>query len=265
MEILHLPPSPAFKFTPRHPSKPLDRKFLQRGAFVGARTVHTTWQQSINQSPNRAVKRHSTDTLNLTARTAANHSRGEKKNKNQNIFPVRRCFAHLCSSLRQTPVGVREKVTRQHDRRCYLRCCEERSAVDYHTHRHLFGGCVNRPASVGFSYQRQIDERAQRWLSLSFEANGDRNINLLKGCCRGGGGGRRTPLCPICFEWIWRGKVSGRHQYVCAWRQNPNWHLIPRQLYQITPLGSLFIISRRAKRNIFHAKSKRSYRVRAPI
>lgn len=36
------PLPPAFKFTLRHPSKLLDRKFLQRGAFVGARTVHTT-------------------------------------------------------------------------------------------------------------------------------------------------------------------------------------------------------------------------------
>lgn len=139
------------------------------------------------------MKRHSTDTLNLTARTAANQSRGKKQQH----------LSHptmLCSSLQLPQTNSswsKGEMTQQHDRRCYLRCCEKRSAVDYHTHRHLFGGCVNRPASVGFSYQRQIDERAEQWLRLSFEANGDRNINLLKGCCRGC---RHTPLCPICFE-----------------------------------------------------------------
>lgn len=50
----------------------------QRG-FAGARTLHTPWQQSINQSRNQAMKQRSADTLNFTAQTGANHRGGGTK------------------------------------------------------------------------------------------------------------------------------------------------------------------------------------------
>lgn len=151
----------------------------QRG-FVGARTLHTPWQESINQSRNHTMKRRSADTLNLMAQTGANHR--EKKEKNPDILSIPQCSARLCSSLRQIEVGIRGRQTDLTAWQALLSALLwASSGVDYHTHRHLFVERVNRPGSVGFPYQRLIDEQAERWLSLSSEANGNWNINLLKG------------------------------------------------------------------------------------
>ncbi len=74
----------------------------QRG-FVGARTLHTPWQESINQSLDQAAERSSTDTLNLTAQTGANH---REKTARHPFYPTM-----LGSSLQPIRVGVRGRQT----------------------------------------------------------------------------------------------------------------------------------------------------------
>lgn len=59
----------------------------QRG-FVGARTLHTPWQESINQSRNHAMKRRSADTLNLMAQTGANHREKKEKQPRHPFYPT---------------------------------------------------------------------------------------------------------------------------------------------------------------------------------
>ena len=54
-----------------------------RRGFVGARTLRTPWQESINQSPDQAAERSSADTLNLTA---PDGSQSRWKNTQTSVF-----------------------------------------------------------------------------------------------------------------------------------------------------------------------------------
>lgn len=230
---------------------------------VGARTLRTLWQESINQSPDQAVERHNADTSNLT--TPDNHSGENKNNKNQPSF-----LSHnprlVSAALRQIHIEVRGRQTDSTAWQALLSALLwASSAVDYHIRRHLFVERVNRPGSVGFPYQRQIDERAEWWLSLSFEANRNWNINLLKGLAADTldcanllwvsltGQSVRMSLC-VC--------VLVRMCVYLSQTENPNWHFIPWQPYQISLWINSSFAAEQNWATRFSAQTKRGCRVR---
>lgn len=168
--------SSAFKFILHHASKLLDHRFLKSSEGL-CRCRNPAHPRDRNQSINpptgqrsRAARTHWTSRPRLEPITV--------RKKHPDILSIPQSSA---SSLQLSQACWSWNTpARRHDRRSYRSGCERRAAWII-THRRELVECANRPTSVGFPYQRQIDEGAERWLSVSFEANGSWNINLLKG------------------------------------------------------------------------------------
>lgn len=171
--------------------------------FSKARIQQNLWQESINQSPKKAVAWNST--VIEPQNSDWIQSLWEKKKS-----PAPAFYPTMLGSS----VGVRGRQTDSTARQELLSVSPwTSSSVDYGAHRHLFVDCINRVSSAGFPSQRRRDERAERRLSLSFDSNGNWNINLLKGLAAD-----TLHFCQSAFEFVWQGKASGWARVCgCVW------------------------------------------------